>query len=309
MKPKQKSTESQDTRARETGAATQATAADEANFLNAPVVTLPKYNPYHRPAATQEPDPTPIRQSYEDVQREARGPGTDEWRATDKARANLTELYRNLQEDARYAQEFKAERAWQEYEKVRAQVEQLAPEARAKMLKSADNLERLAIPHPEGESLSTKDTNKLLLTAHERARLEGMLNRAERQAKGPIKRDPMDILRSEFERGLDEGGPGGGATVRAIYQLCRDYGYDINRVVDGHRREVHHGALEDAERALMLAQLISRSVPEPPFPHPRQSQSKDVSTYGAGGRIFVDRGPVGVVQRKPGSSRRRPSWK
>ena len=34
-----------------------------------PVVVLPKFNPYHRPAATREPEPTPIRQSYEYMQR------------------------------------------------------------------------------------------------------------------------------------------------------------------------------------------------------------------------------------------------
>jgi hypothetical protein len=309
--PKNKSTEIQDPRAQETDGATQAATADEANFLNAPVVPLAKFNPYHRPAATREPDTTPIRQSYEDVQREAKGPGADQWRAMDKARANLSELYRNLQEDERYAEEYKAGRAWQQYEETKAKVEQLAPEARSKMLRSAESLERMSIPHPEGESLSTKDTEKLLLTAHERTRLEGMLNRAERQAKGPIKRDPMDILRSEFERGLDEGGPGGGATVRAIYQLCRDYGYDINRVVGGRRREVHHGALEDADRARMRANMVGRSVPEPPFPHPRHSQSRDVGTYRPGQRAFIGRGgaSTGEAQRKPGASRRRRPWK
>jgi hypothetical protein len=258
----------------------------------------------------KRPDTTPIRQSYEDVQREAKGPGVEEWRKADKLRADLSATYQSLKDDPRYNEDYKPQIAWAKYEETKAKVEQLAPEAKAKMLKSADNLERLSIPHPEGESLSTKDTDKLLLTAFERNRLEGMLGRAESQAKGPIKRDPVDILRAEFERGLDEGGPGGGATVRAIYQLCRDYGYDINRVVDGRRREVHHGALEDAGKAWMRAQMVSRSVPKPPFPHPRQlAEKKEVGTYGAGGRMFANRGPVGAAQRKPGSSRRKPAWK
>jgi hypothetical protein len=308
-----KSIETQDTKVQEAGAATQATAADEANLLNAPVVTLPKFNPHARPVATEQVSTTPIRQSYEEIQQEAKGPGSDEWRAADKARAKLTELYRDLQEDERFATEYKSQRAWEEYEKAREQIEQLAPTAREKMRKSADSLERLSIPTPEHESLITQDTNKLLLTAHERNRLEGLLDRAEKQAertKGQFKRDPQAILKAEYERGLSEGGPGGGATVRAVYQLARDRGLDIHAIVDEHRRPSHHGALEDAERARMRANLVGRSVPEPPFAHPLQgSRSKDVGTYGAGGRMFVGRGPVGVAQRKPGASRRRPYWR
>jgi hypothetical protein len=286
--------------------ATQATTANnEANLLNAPVVTLPRLDPHDRPASTREPDSTPIRQSYEDVQREARGPGADEWRQVDEARRQLGELYRTLQEDERYSEEHKALSAWRRYEEVRAKVEALSASAREKMRRSADTLERLSIPHPEGESLSTQNTDKLLLTAHERSRLEGMLNRAESQTKGPFRRDPVDILKAEYERGLDEGGPGGGATVRAVHQLCRDYGYDINRIVDGRRRDVHHGALEDAGKARMRALMVSRSVPKPPFQRPGTTSrnQKGTGTYGAGGRMFAE-GSKTVY----GQKRRRRAW-
>ena len=276
-------------------------------------MALPKFNPYGRPTArAQEPAPTPIRQSYEDVQREAKGPGADEWRAADKARADLSATYQSLKDDPRYNEDYKSETAWAKYEEAKAKVEQLAPEARSKMLRSAESLERMSISTPEHESLLTKDTNKLLLTAHERDRLAGLLDRAEKQAdKSPFKRDPYDILKAEYARGLDEGGPGGGATVRAIYQLARDRGLDIHTIVDEHRKPLHHGSLEEADRAKMRANLVGRSVPEPPFPHPRLSQSRDVGTYRANQRGFVGRGiaPIGEAQRKPGASRRRPPWK
>jgi hypothetical protein len=289
--------------------------APAASLGGTPVVTMPKFNPYVRSATTREPDPTPLRQSYEDIQREAKGPGSDEWRKADKLRADLTNLYDSLREDERYAQGYKSERAWAEYQKVREQVEQLAPTAREKMLKSADNLERLSVPHPEGESLITKDTDKLLLTAHERARLEGVLNRAEQQGEktgGTFKQDPHKLLKAEYERGFDEGGPGGGATVRAIVGIARDFGLDLDKIIEGRRKDYHYESLEDAARARMRANLVGRSVPEPPFPHPLQgSRSRDVGTYGGGGRMFVDRGPasLGAAQRKPGASRRRPYWR
>jgi hypothetical protein len=157
-----------------------------------PVVAMPKYNPYARAYATiQEPSEasTPLRQSYEDLQPEARGPGSDEWRKADKLRADLTNHYNSLREDERYNEEYKSRTAWAEYEETHAQVEQLATEARQKMLRSADVLERMSIPTPELEGLLTKDTDKLLLRAHERSRIEGMLNWAEKQAeKSPFKR-------------------------------------------------------------------------------------------------------------------------
>jgi hypothetical protein len=248
---------------------------------------------------------TPIRPSYESIQQEAKGPGTDEWRQVDKARSELSELYRNLQEDERYAPEYKSERAWQEYGKVRGQVEQLAPEARAKMLGSADSLERMSIPTPEHEGLLTRDTNRLLLTAHERNRIEGLLDRAEKQGeKGPFKRDPHDILKAEYKRGLDEGGPGGGATVRAVYQLARDRGLDIHAIVDEHRKPHHHGALEDAERARMRANLVGKSVPEPPFPRPGRKSREGIGTYGGRRKDFVSQERSSMQVQK-----RRPYWK
>src|SRR5215211_6313103 len=146
--------------------------------------------------------------TYESAQGEARGPGVEEWRRVDKARSDLAALYRSLSEDDRYAQEYKTEKAWAAYEKTKAQVEKLAPEARSKMLKSAESLERMSIPRPEGESLNTKDTDKLLLTAHERTRLEGLISHHQQMAdKGPFKAKPTDILKAEYERGLAEGGP------------------------------------------------------------------------------------------------------
>jgi hypothetical protein len=210
-----------------------------------------------------------INPTYEGVQQEAKGPGVEEWKRTDKLRDDLSATYRSLKDDPRYSEEHKAETAWAKYEETKAQVEQLAPEARQKMLKSAETLERMSIPTPGGEGLYTSDTNKLLLTAHERGRIEGLINRAEKAAekvtKGRFKRNPADILRAEYERGLDQGGPGGGATVRAVYELARDWGMSIDSIVDTHRKPHHHGALEDAQAARIHSEMVGRTVPEPPF--------------------------------------------
>lgn len=277
------------------------------NFETTAVVGLPKFNPHVGPVTTEQVSSVPIRQSYEQVQESARGAGVEQWREVDRARAELGELYRNLKEDARYSKEYKAKTAWAKYEETKARVEKLAPEASQKMLKSAESLERLSIPTPEGDGLITKDTNKLLLTAHERTRIEGLINRAQQAAKGPFKADPVDILKRAYEQGLDQGGPGGGAAVRAVYELVRDWGLDIDAIVDARRKPRHHGALEDAQQARRHAQMVGRSVPEPPFPHPeRISQERGrAGTYGHAQKVLIPRQQGMLFPPK----NRRASWK
>jgi hypothetical protein len=243
-----------------------------------------------------------INPSYEDIREKAKGPGVEEWRRADKARADLSGLYRNLSEDERYAPEYKAETAWTKYEETKAQVEKLAPEARQKMLKSAEGLERLSIPTPEGEGLITKDTNKLLLTAHERSRIEGLINRAERVAeKGPFKANPVDVLKAAYEQGLDQGGPGGGATVRAVYELARDWGLDIDAIVDARRKPRHHDTLEDAQRRRIQAEMVGRHVPEPPFK--RSGGLTATGTYTSRRKAFIPQ------EKTMQPKKRKPYWR
>jgi hypothetical protein len=306
----------------------QPSSSTGASLLDAPVITMPKFAPHagsgaSASEATEQASTTPILQSYEDIQREASGPGVEEWRRVDRLRAELTSLYNNLRDDNRYAESYKSERAWARYAEVKEQIEQLAPTAREKMARSAEGLERLSIPTPEGEALVTKDTNKLLLSAHERTRLEALLTRAEKQGEqtgGTFKRNPHDILKDEYSRALAEGGPSGGATVRAIVGIARDWGLDLDSVIDEHRRESHHSALESAQRRLIQSEMVGRSVPQPPFPHPSlggaSGRGGDFHT-GRGASAFVNsRGVPQPVRREPSGHvvitqprRKRPSWK
>jgi hypothetical protein len=252
--------------------------------ISAPI-GLPKFNPLRRSAPASEAEGGEAsfgggayKPSYQDIQDGATGAGVDEWKRADKARAALSETYRSLAEDERYAPEFKAERAWAAYEQTKAKVDKLAPEARQKMLKSASTLERLSIPTPDGESLTTQSTDKLLLTAHERSRIESLIERRTKATAGPFKPDTTEVLRAEYERGLDQGGPGGGATCRAVMDLVRDWGHDVDSIVDAHRRPSHRNALKDAEAARMRADLIGSRVPEPPTSLTKQGKQARSAT-------------------------------
>jgi hypothetical protein len=256
---------------------------------------------------------------YEDLREGATGPGAAEWKQADKARAGLTEFYNQLREDPRITDLARSEQAWARYEKVKAEVERLAPEAREKMTRSAESLEGLSIPVPEKEPLLTTDTQKLNLTQGEASRIYRKLDRAGGAVKGtPFAPDRASILKQEYAEGLATGGPKGGAVVRAVVEIARDMGLDIHQLVDEHRKEYHHGALQDAQQAMMRSQSVGRSVSKPPFPPPEmlQQDPKGIGTY---------RSPAMLAQRSPsprpgpssspGSLRklfkggRRPRWK
>lgn len=251
-------------------------------------------------------------ESYESIQADAKGAGTSEWRTVDKERGALSGLYRSLAEDATRSDEYKAERAQEAYEKTRERIEKLAPEARKKMLKSAENMERMSIPRPEGEHLNTSDAERLLLTAHERTRIEGLMNRSKEAAgKSPFGgQPPAAILKREYENGLDEGGPSGGAKARAVVGLVRDLGLDLDSVVDGRRTDHHRSCQADAQAALRRADMVSKHVPEPPASLNKgsgEAGSPGVGTYRSKPMVLGSQG--GVSAGNPFGKKRRRAWK
>jgi hypothetical protein len=71
-----------------------------------------------------------VNPTYEDIQQKATGPGVEEWKRADRARADLSEFCRQLQDAPRISDLARSERAWERYEAVRAQVEEMSVKAR-----------------------------------------------------------------------------------------------------------------------------------------------------------------------------------
>jgi len=94
--------------------------------------------------------------------------------------------------------------------------------------------------------------------------------------------------------------------VRAVYGLARDWGLDIDAIVDTHRKAHHRGALEDAQTARMRADMVGRTVPQPPFKRGGKggAQSRSVGTYSGAPMAFIPR-ERGVQFKK----KRRAPWK
>jgi hypothetical protein len=245
-------------------------------------------------------------ETYEQLRDSATGEAGAAWKAADRGEANLRTLYRDLKEDPRYTNEHKAEQAWQRYEAAKEKIIADKEKAREGLQKQVRSGERFSIPMPEGEHLITTDTAELLASQNEASRLVRKLDRLADAGAGPFKRNPNEVLKQEYERGLQIGGVQGGAICRGVLEAADELGLDKDEVVDGFRRQSHRNALEDAQRAALLSQHIGKQVPEPPFPNPRLQRVKATSrvgTFGGGQKAFLGR------REATSTKRTRPPWK
>lgn len=211
-------------------------------------------------------------ETYEDVRESATGEAAETWKAIDRERSALRQLYRQLQDDPKYSDEYKAETAWKRYENARKKIEEGVPKAREAFERQARTAEQFSIPMPAGEAVTTTDTQKLLASQNEATRLVRRIDRMAGAAKGPFRPDKAKILKAEYQRGLEVGGVQGGAICRGVLMACEELGIDVDPIVDGHRRESHSKALETAQRAWMYRNAVVREVPKPPFQRPHDGR-------------------------------------
>jgi len=234
-------------------------------------------------------------ETYEQLRASASGEAGEAWKRADREESNLRTLYRELKEDPRYTEEHKAATAWERYEATKEKIAADKVKARETLEKQARTGEYFSFPMPEGESLIPSDTSKLLASQNESSRLIRKLDRMAGSG-GPFKPDKTEVLRSEYERGLQIGGVQGGAICRGVLEAADELGMDRHQVVDGFRKQSHRNSLEDAERAVMRSGLIGKQIPEPPFKCP-------VDRTPGPGKLFIPRDRPLQVKR------RRASWK
>jgi hypothetical protein len=107
---------------------------------------------------------------------------------------------------------------------------------------------------------------------------------------------PLSLSASSNNCSAQIGGVQRGAICRGVLEAADELGVDKDQVVDGFRKQSHRNALEDAERASMLTQLIGSQIPQPPFARPsRPREGRD--------KLLIPR------ERSMRTKGRRPSWK
>ena len=153
---------------------------------------------------------------------------------------------------------------------------------------------------PDSGMPTTIDPNKLLASQNEATRIIRKLDRLEAKGKGPFKPDRTEVLKAEYQRGLETGGMQGGAICRVVLAIADELGIDTNDIVDGFRKPRHCESLERAQHAARLSQLIGKQVSEPPFLRPgRRGRGSDDSRplYSPG------RGADGEREKRCGQAR------
>ena len=237
--------------------------------------------------------------TYEELRDGATGEGGDAWREADRRAGRLYALYRELKDDPRYTEEHKAEKAWAAYDADRAKIEGARAKAKEHLEKQARSGERFSIPMPPGEAIGTADTTKLLASQNEASRVVRKIDRIGASGKGgPLKPNPLDVLRQEYGRALETGGAEGAIVCRGVLVAADELGIDTDSVVDGFRKDRHRESLERGEHAARLVQTIGGKVPEPPFSRPDSGRPAP-GNYGRGPRpVLVPRDRPTVA--KPG---------
>jgi hypothetical protein len=247
--------------------------------------------------------------TYEKFRDGASGDGGDAWRAADRETGKLYALYRELKEDPRWSEEYKAEKAWAAYEANKGKIEASKARARELLEKQAHSAERFNTPVPAEETITTADTSKLLASQNEASRIVRKIDRMGGNGKsGPFKPDRLEVLRTEYGRGLETGDVQGGAICRGVLD-ADELGVDRHSVGDGFRKDRHRKSLERAEHTSRLAELIGGKVPEPPFAKPDERR-RVPRQYGRGSGALLLPGRETLA---PGTAsrgkRRRAPWK
>src|SRR5215213_7343945 len=231
-------------------------------------------------------------ETYEQLRASASGEAGEAWKRADREESNLRTLYRELKEDPRYTEEHKAATAWERYEATKEKIAADKVKARETLEKQARTGEYFSFPMPEGESLIPSDTSKLLASQNEASRIVRKLDRLASSGVGPFKPDRVEVLKGEYERGLQTGGVQGGAICRGALEAADELGMDSHQLVDAFRKQSHRNSLEDAERAVMRSGLIGKQIPEPPFKCP-------VDRTPGPGKLFIPRDrPLQVKRRR-----------
>jgi len=267
-----------------------------------------------------------ISPSYEEIREKTPHSGVREvWLEADRRTEDSRQALADIDADESLSVEGKRERAQRVVEKNAQQIEEGYADARKKTQVSAESSWRFSIPMPDEKTLATTsvdDSSELLAVQNEAnalaTRITGSsLQQATRERsrnprdKGvqPTASHAMDALRDEFSLAMETGGVVGKIKALAISKLCEEMGFDLNNVVDAHRKNLHRRAYQDAEALESATYAIptGRGVVTNPWDSKAGSRrgSKAVGAYGSSNKAVASTGG----REKLFAKKRRPSWK
>ena len=184
--------------------------------------------------------------------------------AADQKERTLREGFEKLRADNDLTPEAKLRRAQELHERLAPQIEEGRRQLRENLLKSSKTNERAAIPMPPGVSVGASEPTEMLLAQNERERIMRAVERR-RSAAGPFKPDVADLLRQEYERGMESDSATEAAAIcRGALAAARELGLEDGNWLAPFMRERHYEAQDKARQLHFLADNVSTSTPALP---------------------------------------------
>jgi hypothetical protein len=181
----------------------------------------------------------------------------------DQKERTLREGLDKLRADDDLTAEAKLRRAQELHERLAPRIEEGRRQLRESLLKSSKTNERAAIPMPPGVSVGASEPTEMLLAQNERERILRAVERR-RSAAGPFKPDVADLLRQEYERGMESDSTTEAAAIcRGALAAAQELGLGDGWLAP-FMRERHYEAQDKARQLYFLADSVSISAPALP---------------------------------------------
>jgi hypothetical protein len=196
-------------------------------------------------------------------------------------------------------------------------------DAREKVEAAAESSYNFSLPFPDKKTFAqaqVKDTSEMLAVQGEAdsiaARIAGksLAEITKEVSKHPgdkgiqaTSSHSVDALRSEFDAAMKLGGVEGRVRALGVARVCEGMGLPLEQIVEHHRSQVHHNALQDARRfesALHTIPSGKLGTRNPYAGNTRRRGPSGVGTYASTNKVMTGGRPQ-LFQKK---SRRRP-WK
>ncbi len=195
-------------------------------------------------------------------------------------------------------------------------------DAREKVEAAAESSYNFSLPFPDKKTFAqaqVKDTSEMLAVQGEAdsiaARIAGksLQEITKELSKHPgdkgiqaTSSHSVDALRSEFDAAMKLGGVEGRVRALGVARVCEGMGLPLEQVVEHHRSQVHHNALQDARRfesALHTIPSGKHGTRNPYAGNTRRRGPSAVGTYRSSNNVMTGAG-TRLFKKK-----RKPPWK
>ena len=196
-------------------------------------------------------------------------------------------------------------------------------DAREKVEAAVESSYNFSLPFPDKKTFAhtqVKDTSEMLAVQGEADSIAArIVGKSLQEITKEVPKHPgdkgiqatsghsVDALRSEFDAAMTLGGVEGRVRALGVARVCEGMGLPLEQIVEHHRSQVHHNALQDARRfesALHTIPSGKHGTRNPYAGNTRRRGPSGVGTYASTNKVMTG-GTAQLFQKK---SRRRP-WK